>query len=571
MNVWLKTHVRLLCVIGNLGLAGVIALAISASGISSSVASGRPKLAVLVVFDQLRGDYLQRWKELFGEDGFRRLQREGTWFTNCHYPYGFTVTAAGHASVLTGASPDRHGIVGNEWYEREAGGSIYCVGTDRYEQVPPRSTGSKKTYGVYPGRLLVPTLGDAMRGAFGVQCKIIGISFKDRSAVLPAGQRPTACFWFDSDNATVCTSTYYMERLPGWVAAFNAARPADRWFGQDWNRLKTDINYVRYSGVDDEEGEGTGFKQGRTFPHPMSAGLAAPAKQYYQAMYNSPFGNELILQLTKQAIDAEELGKHDHPDLLCVSFSCNDSVGHTWGPDSQEVLDVTLRADEIMRELLAHLDAKVGRGNYVLAMTADHGVCPLPEVSQAEGRPAGRASLAQLAVDAEAFLCSRYSPVGGSARWFEDAQHVPWIFLNRPLLKELKIDEAEFERTLARWLETQPGVARVYTRAQLAGLRPPDEDEREWKSFNNARCGDLTITLKPYWIWAMPFSGGTNHGSPHSYDTHVPLIFYGTGISTDVRTDPVTPQAIPAVLAQLLGIAPPAGAEAPVPSGLLAK
>lgn len=571
MNVWQKTHVRLLLVIGNLALAGAIGLTISASRTSWGPASGRPKLAVLVVFDQMRGDYPQRWKELFGNDGFRRLQREGTWFTNCHYPYAHTVTAAGHASILTGASPDRHGIVGNEWYDREAGGSVYCVGTDRYEPVPPRAPGAKKTYGVYPGRLLVPTLGDALRAALGAQCKVIGISFKDRSAVLPAGHHPTACYWFDSDSDTVCTSTYYMDRLPGWVAAFNATKPADRWFGQDWNRLKTDIDYVRYSGVDDQEGEGTGFKQGRTFPHPLSAGLAAPTKQYYQALYNSPFGNELILQFAKQAIDAEQLGNHDHPDLLCVSFSCNDSVGHTWGPDSQEVLDVTLRADEIMRELLAHLDAKVGRGKYVLAMTADHGVCPLPEVSRAEGRTAGRVSQEQLVVDAEAFLCSRYSPAGGSARWFEDSQHVPWIFLNRRLLKELKLDETEVERALVRWLETQPGVGRVYTRTQLTGQRQPEEDEHEWKSFNNGRCGDLKITLKPYWIWTMPFVGGTNHGSPHSYDTHVPLIFYGTGISAEVRSDLVTPQAVSAVFAQLLGITPPAGAEAPVPAGLLVK
>jgi hypothetical protein len=557
-----------------LGLLGVLlavasgALWLSGGHTPAPPPPDRPRLAVVVIFDQMRGDYLQRWQELFGPDGFRRLQKDGAWFLDCHYPYAHTVTAAGHASVLTGCSPDRHGIVGNEWYDREAGASVYCVGSVRYEQVPPRQPGSRRTEGIAPELLLAPSLGDSLRETLGNACKVIGISFKDRAAVLPAGKSANLCLWFDGDTGLACTSTRYAERLPAWVAEFNASRPADRWFGQEWERLRPDVNYVRHSNVDDGDGEGNGFKQGRTFPHPMSFGLKAPGKTYYQALYNSPFGNELVLQLAKRAIDGEQLGADDHPDLLCISFSSNDSVGHTWGPDSQEVLDVTLRSDELIRELLAHLDAKVGRGRYLFAVTADHGVCPLPEVSRAEGRNAGRVSFRDLAVEAEDYLDRKYLPAGSRAHWFEDANHTPWFYLNRTLLRERKLDPAVIERDVARFLQTQPGVARAYTRTELTGPCTDDEDDRVWKSYHPGRCGDVVVVLKPYWIWAMPFLGGTNHGTPYAFDTHVPLLVYGLGIPAGIHKETVPPQAIPAIFAHRLGIPPPS-TEVPVPVPLL--
>jgi hypothetical protein len=571
-------HLRFIAIAGVLALAAFADVLLSGSGAPKPAAYERPRLAVLVVFDQMRGDYLERWQELYAaEGGFRRLEQEGAWFQNCHYPYAHTVTAAGHASILTGCSPDKHGIVGNEWFDRESGAEVTSVSAERHEQVPPLAPQKpgpdgrvKKNGGTWPKRLLAESLGDALKTATGGKGKVFGLSMKDRAAILPTGHHADACFWFDDDTGVFCTSTYYRDRLPPWVADLNKSRFADQWFGRDWLRFRTDIDYTRFSGPDDVEGEGKGFAQGRTFPHPTAGGLKQPGKNYHRAVFNSPFGNELLVELAKRAIDAEQLGQRDTPDLLTISFSSNDSIGHTWGPDSHEVLDVTLRSDLIVRELLNHLDAKVGRGRYVLAMTADHGICPLPEVSRARGLDAGRIAFNMLAAEAEAFLCAHYSPIGGSARWFECSTFYPWFYFNRALLKELKIEQAEAEAALAHWLDQQPGVKKAYTRTQLERPRPASADERIWKSYH-PRCGDVTVIPKPYWIFNLPFAGGTTHGTPYPYDTHVPLRVYGPGILPGVRSEPITPQATAAILAKSLGIPPPREAEVAVPDHLWAE
>jgi hypothetical protein len=532
------------------------------------------RLAVLVVFDQLRGDYVASpWRDLFVPDGFRRLQEEGAWFQNCHYPYAHTVTGAGHASLLTGCSPDRHGIVNNDWYDRSAGSQVYCV-AERYEQVPA-SRGmagflKKRIAGAgSPGRLLAPTVGDELKRLTGGKAQVVSMSFKDRSAVLPAGHKADACYWLDTTTGTFITSTFYRATPHAWVAEFNRGRPADRWFARDWERLRSDLDYERYTGPDDGPGEGKGFAQGLTFPHPMTGGGSAPGIAYYSALYNSPFGNELLLELVQRAIDAEQLGQRDVADLLCVSFSCNDPIGHCWGPDSQEVLDVTLRSDLIVRQLLATLDERVGRGKYLLALTADHGVCPLPEASWARGREAARIGPDLLSTQANGFLNEAF-PAGGPARWVEAAVY-PWIYLNQRVLRDRRLEPAKVEQALADWLCGQPGIQTAYTGTQLLqGVSPEDTiGQRVRRSFHPERSGDVTVVLKPYHLLTSPLATGTTHGSPHPYDTHVPLLVYGPGIPGGPRSEAVTPQAIAAIFARGLNIPPPALAEAPVPRTLL--
>jgi hypothetical protein len=311
---------------------------------------------------------------------------------------------------------------------------------------------------------------------------------------------------------------------------------------------------------------------GRLFPHPLTGGLKEPGKKYYQALYTSPFGNELLLELVKRAIDAEALGTGGAPDLLCVSFSANDAVGHSWGPDSQEVLDVTLRADRILNELLAHLDNRVGPGRYVLAVTADHGVCPLPELSRARGKEALRLSPALLSRNAADFLDETYGEGDGKGRWLEtleDARACPWLYLNQRLLQARGLRPADVEDALAGWLRKQPSLQSVYTRTRLLQGLPADDavGQAVLRSYHPDRCGDVVFVMKPYhvyWHWLT----GTTHGTPHSYDKHVPLLVYGPGICAGVRQEAVTPQATTAILAHLLGIKPPSGAEAPVPEGL---
>jgi hypothetical protein len=530
-----------------------------------------PRLAVLVYFDQLRGDYLTRWDELFGAGGFHRLEQEGAWFVNCHYPYSDTVTAVGHASVASGCSPRTHGIIANDWYDRKAGASVYCVSSERYERVPPRpsigGTTKKKSQGVSPERLLAPTLADALKEATRGEGRVVSLSLKDRSAVLPAGRRPDACYWQDTETGQFVTSTYYRDRLHPWVAEFNRAGVVDAWVDKQWTRLRPDLDYERYSGPDDGTGEGT-LLFGRTFPHALGGGVLKLKAGYYGALYNSPFGNDVLLELARRAIEAEKLGTRETPDLLCISFSSNDAIGHTWGPDSQEVLDVTLRTDETIKQLLAYLDRQVGRGRYVLALSADHGVCPLPEAARKRGKDAARINPTVLLKGAETFLTETFAVPAEEKRWVE-ASAGPWLYLNRALLARHHLKQAEVEAALAGWLRQQAGVQSVYTRSQLlAGVATGDVvGQRVRQSFYPERSGDVRIIEKPHHLLTTRLMG-TTHGTPHAYDTHVPLLVYGAGARPGVRREPVTPQAAAVMLARALGIQPPARATVGVPAGL---
>ena len=555
-------------------LIGLIASAISDS--ASAADPARPRLLVLVYFDQFRGDYLARWSDQLGKDGFQRLMRDGAWFQKCHYPYAYTVTAAGHASVATGCWPALHGVVGNDWFERSVGKSVNCVGSDPHQQVPVRTAegddsdekkGAKG--GVSPERLRKPTIADALKRATGGKGRVVSLSLKNRGAALPGGQTPDAAYWMDSGTGQFVTSDYYRPDLHKWVAEFNAENPADKWRGTTWERLRSELDYTKLSGPDDSPGESNGASgQGRVFPHPFEPTDPKAKPAYFSALYASPFGNELLLDLAVRAIGAEDLGQDDVTDLLAISFSSNDAVGHAWGPDSHEVLDVTLRSDLVMQRLLKTLDEKVGAGRYVLAMSADHGVCPTPESSRRQGQAAERVQPAPSA-KVEEFLTGKYGKA--SKKWLQ-AVSGPWIYLNPKSLAEANLKQPEVEAALAAWIKEQPGVRNVYTRTGLTA-QPADLDpigEMVSKSFDPERCGDLYVLLQPYCL-ASAFNGtGTTHGSPWPYDTHVPLLVYGTGVKAGVHEERVTPLAAAPILARAAGIDAPEGCVVPVPEGLFA-
>ena len=269
----------------------------SLSGQTSERSPGaeQPRLFVLVVFDQMRGDYLARWEANFSEGGFRRLMKDGAWFQNCHYPYAGTLTGAGHASLLSGCSPATHGIFANEWYDRATGTLKNCVSSVKYDQVPPLPAALSGSRGkVSPELLRAASFGDVLKEATAGKARIVGLSFKDRSAVLPAGRTPDACYWFDTSSGSFVTSTYYVEQLHPWVEQFNSERSADRWFGKEWTRFRADLDYNAIVGPDDVSGEGSGTRQGRTFPHPMTGGIAQPGPAFYQALYASPYGKCMV-------------------------------------------------------------------------------------------------------------------------------------------------------------------------------------------------------------------------------------------------------------------------------------
>ena len=532
------------------------------------------RLLVLVYFDQFRGDYLDRWKAEFGEGGFRRITADGAWFANCHYPYAYTVTGAGHASVATGFPPADHGIVGNDWYDRAAGKSVNCVGADRYEQVPKRTQegadedekkGAKG--GVSADRLLKPTIADALKAGTGGKAKVIALSLKNRGAALAGGKRPDAAYWMDGGTGAFVTSTYYREQVHPWVADFNRLKSAEQWRGKTWDRFRTDLDYAKLSGPDDVSGEGRGAAgQGRVFPHPFEPTDPKAKPAYLNAVYTSPFGNELLLDLAEKAIAAENLGADEVPDLLSLSFSSNDAVGHAWGPDSQEVLDVTLRSDRVMKRLLDVLDSKVGKGKYLLVMTADHGICPLPEVSKKQGREAARVQPAT-AAKVEAYLAETFGK--RAAKWVE-AVAGPWVYLNAAALKAAGVKSAAVEDALAEWLAKQAGVEAAYTRTALTkGIPETDATGRMVaRSFRPERCGDVYVLLEPYHLPSTVLGTGTTHGSPWEYDTHVPLVVYGPGVVAGVRKDRASPLAAAAILSNAAGVPSPSVGSTPVPEGL---
>ena len=531
-------------------LAVVVFLIVTAAPAALPTRKAGPKLGVVLVFDQMRGDYLSKWQPLFGEGGFKRLQTEGAWFTNCHYPYADTVTAAGHTSLLTGCTPHDHGIVANSWYDRATGKHV-------------RSTTGM--FGPDPLRRQRETVGDALLKQTGGKGRVAGLSIKERAAILMAAFRAQLVYWL-GENDQFTTSTYYRRDPHPWVGAFNRAGQVKTYLGRPWDRLRPQLDYQKFSGPDNFAFEGTGYEQGRLFPHPTSSTWAVEC---------SPNGNDLLLSFAKAAVLQEKLGQQDVPDLLCLSFSANDLIGHSYGPDSQEVLDITLRSDLIVKELLSFLDANVGRDNYFVCLSADHGICPLPEVAKTQGKDAGRVLDTLLTTQAEAFLQKTFAPGEPKQAWLE-ATSASWIYLNRETLARRKLKQADVERTLAHWLATQPGVQAAYTRTQLAVEAPLADPvaEQMRQSFHPARSGDVTVVLKPYhilWHKTSTRDGGsqtTTHGSPHSYDTHVPLLVYGPGVRPGAHPERVAPQALASIMARGLGIAPPATARYPVPPGL---
>lgn len=527
----------------------------------------RPKLAVILVYDQMRGDYLTRWQHLFQEGGFKRVCQEGAWFQNCRYPYGITMTAAGHASIGTGCVPSQHGIVGNDWWEPAIQKTVYAVESDRWKKriwadgiaLGDETAGS-------PERLLVSTLGNLLKEKYGNASKVIAISAKDRSALLMGGTKSDATYWLDK-SGYFATSSFFGDRVHDWVKKVNNTKPMDRWFGKSWERCRADVNYDKEAGPDDVVGEGNGIGQGRTFPHPFSKDKTKPDKDYYEAVVTSPMASDVIVDLAIEAIRAEKLGQRETPDLLCVSFSSNDLVGHSWGPDSQEVLDVTLRSDQQLKRLLDELDTTVGKDNYVVTISADHGVCPLSEVLKAKGIDAGRLFAKQMINDANKFLNDHYKT--NDQKWIAEGINT-WIALHSATILANKLDREEVATVLARWTESQPGVWFARTRSELGVGATPEESTIEALrlSYRPERSGDVIVVPKPHYFFAFAITG-TSHGTPHPYDRHVPGVYYGANIKPGVRDTLINPQAIVPTYCRLLGIEPPANIYGKMPDGLI--
>ena len=537
---WLSLSLCLALLLSNLLWASPIAAQRNAR---ATAQPRKVRLVLGIVIDQFGYDYLTRFEDLFGEGGFRRLLREGAVFTNANYLYTPTVTACGHATFMSGSVPSLHGIIANEWYDRETGKRVTSV-TDGGVKL---LGGKGSEPGFSPRRLIGSTLGDQLRLSTNGQAKVVGIAVKDRSAILPAGKHPNGAYWFDTNLGTFVSSNYYFNDLPEWVKKFNQTYPADRYFGAKWERLLPESAYRR-SAPDDSPYEVSPY--GNKFPYTVNGGETKPGPKFYDQFTKTPFANDYTVAFAKAAIESEGLGQDDQPDLLTVSFSANDLLGHIYGPYSQEVEDMTLRTDRVLADLLSYIDQRIGLQNTIVVLTADHAVAPIPEQSQDLGL-GGRIEEKAITEAIQTALAQRF----GDEKWVLGFYYGN-AYLDLQAVERRRANLAEVERAASEAVVKIPGIAECFTRSQiLSGQLPLTMVARSVaEGFNAQRNGNLVVVPKPFFLWG---DSRTTHGTPYSYDTHVPVIFYGAGIAAGHYLTACSPADIAPTLSALLRIDPP--------------
>ena len=532
----------------------------------------RPRLVLLIAVDQFRRDYLERFGDLFVNNGFRRLLRDGASWEEANYDHVPTYTACGHATMMTGAYPSETGIVGNEWIERETAKRITSVSDTTVKALG----GNENEPAASPRRLMASTVGDELRLATNDRSKVIGISVKDRSAILPAGRHANAAYWFSSGSGNMISSTYYFPQLPAWVSAFNSKRPADKFFGARWDRLLPESEYLKRAGADSPPWENIGRVSGDTnaFPHTLTGGATRPGPQFYAALDYSPFSNDLLVQFAEEALVNENLGQDNDTDVLTLSFSANDYVGHRYGPYSQEAMDISLRVDRQIETFLDFVDSKVGLRNTIVILTADHGVAPIPEQAAALGLDGARLRGEDILTAVRSAITARYNPKGttpdptGDYIYTYDFGGRPQpafingnIYFNYAALQRDGVSLDEVTRVARDAALTVRGISRAFTRAQLlqgaVSITDPIE-RRVVHGFYASRSGDVVVIAEPYKY--LGDSIPATHGTPYSYDTHVPLIIVAPGLVPGRYYDRASPADIAPTVSALLRTTPPSNA-----------
>lgn len=525
-----------------LGAACLVVLLAACAGL---VPPPPPKLVVVIVVDGLPQRQVLAYRDQLASDGLARFLGQGRWFAEAHMAHAYTVTASGHATLATGAWARRHGIIGNSWRDLETGASISAGADPDARFIGERQQPDDDTS---PRRLLAETVGDVLRRQQPA-AKVIAVAGKARAAVLPAGRSGTA-YMFMADSGRFASSTYYMQAHPAWVDAFNAAKPADRWFRAEWTPLLPEAAYARSAG-DDQPWFGRG---GGRLPMRMAGpDDGAPGRAYYEALLSSPFADALTLEFAQAALDGERLGRDDAPDLLFVSLSGHDYVNHQWSAESRLSHDHVLQLDRLLQEFLRALDARVGREHYLAVLTSDHGFMPSPDWLGTQGHQGGRLATSQVLAQVDEALERRF----GVARLvaFSSASA---LVLDRTLLAAHRLDGDAVAQAARASLAAMAGIAAAYTRRELdtgsrAGAPWFREVQRSW---HRERSGDVQYMLQPHWMLGQATA---THGSPHGYDTHVPLLLWGPRwvqpgrVAARVEAVDLAP-----TLARLLGIAAPA-------------
>nr|WP_308230244.1 alkaline phosphatase PafA [uncultured Prevotella sp.] len=512
---------------------------------SNAAAIERPKLVVGIVVDQMRWDYLYRYQKRYTDGGFKRLLGEGFSCENTMIPYVPSVTAIGHTCIYTGSVPSIHGIAGNNFVKD--GKKVYCTDDDSVKPVGTTSVAALMS----PRNLWVSTIGDEMKIASNGRAKVVGVALKDRASILPAGHNPNGAFWFDDQTGCFITSSYYMDRLPKWVEAFNDKRLPEQYLSQKWNTLYPKNTYTE-STTDENEYE-NGIREGVKATLPLN--LPELYKKYgYGIIRNTPFGNSLTLDMAKAAIDGEQLGADDETDLLTVSCSSTDYIGHQVGTHAIETEDTYLRLDKAIADFLAYLDSKVGKGNYLVFLSADHGAMNNAAFLQDRRIPAGSWDASATAKKLNHVLAKEYPEAGDIVKTVMNYQ----VFFNRDVIKSKQLDFDNIKQTVVNVLKEDPSVLYACDMAKASTESIPEEVKfRIINGYNRERSGDVVIILKPnFYAHGMK---GTDHGAWNSYDTHIPLVFMGWGIKHGATTKQTFMTDIAPTIAAMLHVQAPNG------------
>jgi predicted AlkP superfamily pyrophosphatase or phosphodiesterase len=521
-------------------LAGVLFFNLPAqnpatTAVSKPASIQRPKLVVGIVVDQMRWDYLYRYYNRYAPDGgFKRLLGKGFSCENTFIPYTPAITACGHTAIYTGSVPAIHGITGNDWWDYDLNKYMYCTDDDSVKTVGSNTELGKMS----PHNLLATTIGDELRLATNFKSKVIGVALKDRSAILPAGHSANGAYWYDNKTGDWISSTYYLSQLPAWVNEVNAKRLVDKYYTQDWNLLYPAATY-------DQSAAGV-----KPFAHP----LKQYAAKNYGVISATPFGNNFTFDMAMAAINGEQLGTGTSTDLLTVSLSSPDYIGHAYGPNSIEAEDGFLRLDKELGDFLNFLDQRFGKEECLVFLTADHGAANMPAFLKEHKIPAGNFDDEKIATEMNQLLKTKT----GTDELVIGIMNYQ-VYLNRNAMATAKLNKDSIVKWVMDYLLRQPEIDRLLLLENLASATLNDKIKSALTNgYNPKRSGDIQLIFKPQYIDGF-LRGGTTHGVWNPYDTHIPLLWYGWKIKPGSSNREVYMTDIAATIAALLHIQMPSG------------
>ncbi len=508
----------------------------------------RPKLVVGLMVDQMRWDYLYRYSNLYGAGGFKRLLKDGFSAENTMIPYIPTVTGAGHTSLYTGSVPAVHGIIANDWVDRETGVVMYCV---KDSTVMPVGSTNKKAGQMSPRNMLANTIGDELRLATNFRSKVIGVALKDRGGILPAGQSANAAYWFDDATGNWITSTYYTTELPAWIQQYNNRHIADSLMKTDWNLLLDPSKYIQSTADDKVYEKLLESDKKRTFPHSYQSVIT---NKNYDAFRASPYGNIYTLDFAKEIIRNEKMGKGTETDMLCVSISSPDYIGHRFGPNAMETEDIYLRLDREIASFLTYLDNTLGKNNYTLFLSADHGAPQNSEfLKENKYYTAGSLNSSTVLKNLNT-LCKEKFGIDKTVKKIYDYQ----LYLNNSVIDSANINRKELKAFLVSSLKKIPEVWNAYDEEDLQStILPAVLKERLANSYYFRRSGDVQYFYKPQYTDYN--NEGIEHGAWYPYDAHIPCLFYGWGIKPGKTNREIYMTDIAPTISALLKIQMPNG------------